>query len=52
VLSGQKALTVLHLQNIGGEYTMGVAGATFAAGANYDTDAKDLTPTASISFNF
>jgi hypothetical protein len=40
------------LQNIGGEYTMGVAGATFAAGANYDTDAKDLTPTASISFNF
>lgn len=40
------------LQNIGGEYTMDVNGATFAAGANYDTDAKDLTPTASLSFNF
>jgi hypothetical protein len=40
------------LQNIGGEYTMDVSGATFAAGANYDTDTKDLTPTASLSFNF
>ena len=40
------------LQNIGGEYTMDVNGATFTAGANYDTDAKDLTPTASLSFNF
>ena len=40
------------LQNIGGEYTMDVAGATFAAGANYDVDAEDLTPTASLSFNF
>lgn len=40
------------LQNIGGEYTMDVNGATFAAGANYDTDAKDVTPTASVSFNF
>ena len=40
------------LQNIGGEYTMDVAGATFAAGANYNVDAEDLTPTASLSFNF
>ena len=40
------------LQNIGGEYTMDVAGATFAAGANYDVDDEDLTPTASLSFNF
>jgi hypothetical protein len=40
------------LQNIGGEYTMAVGGATFAAGANYDVDAEDLTPTASLSFNF
>ena len=40
------------LQNIGGEYKMDVAGATFTAGANYDVDAEDLTPTASLSFNF
>ena len=40
------------LQNIGGEYTMDIAGATFAAGANYDVDAEDLAPTASLSFNF
>ncbi len=40
------------LQNVGGEYEMDVAGATFAAGANYDVDAEDLTPTASLSFNF
>ena len=40
------------LQNVGGEYTMAVGGATFAAGANYDVDAEDLTPTASLSFNF
>ena len=40
------------LQNIGGEYEMAVGGATFTAGANYDVDAEDLTPTASLSFNF
>jgi hypothetical protein len=40
------------LQNIGGEYTIDVNGATFAAGANYDTNTEDLTPTASLSFNF
>ena len=40
------------LQNIGGEYEIAVGGATFAAGANYDVDAEDLTPTASLSFNF
>ena len=40
------------LQNIGGEYEVDVNGATFTAGANYDVDAEDLTPTASLSFNF
>ena len=40
------------LQNIGGEYSYMLGGAELTAGANYDTDAKDLTPTASLSFNF
>ena len=40
------------LQNIGGEYEVDVNGATFTAGANYDLDDEDLTPTASLSFNF
>ena len=40
------------LQNIGAEYEVDVNGATIATGANYDTDAKDLTPTVSLSFNF
>ena len=40
------------LQNIGGEYEVLVGGATFTAGANYDLDAEDLTPTAGLSFNF
>ena len=40
------------LQNVGGEYEVDVNGATFTAGANYDLDAEDLTPTASLSFNF
>ena len=40
------------LQNIGGEYEVDVNGATLATGANYDVDAKDLTPTVSLSFNF
>jgi hypothetical protein len=40
------------LQNIGGEYEMDVAGATFTAGANYNLDTEDFTPTAGISFNF
>ena len=40
------------LQNIGGEYEVDVNGATFTAGANYDVDSEDLTPTASIGFAF
>jgi len=40
------------LQNIGGEYEMDVAGATFTAGANYNLDTEDFAPTAGLSFNF
>jgi len=40
------------LQNIGGEYEMDVAGATFTAGANYNIDTEDFTPTAGLAFNF
>ena len=40
------------LQNIGGEYTMVVGGATFTAGANYNIDTEDFAPTAGIAFNF
>jgi len=40
------------LQNIGGEYTMDVNGATFTAGANYNLDTEDFTPAAGLSFNF
>ena len=40
------------LQNVGGEYTMDVNGATFTAGANYNVDTEDFTPTAGIAFNF
>ena len=40
------------LQNIGGEYAVDVAGATFTAGANYNMDTEDFAPTASLSFNF
>ena len=40
------------LQNIGGEYEVDVNGATFTAGANYDVDSADLTPTAGLAFNF
>ena len=40
------------LQHIGGEYAMDVNGATFTAGANYDVDASELTPTLGLSFNF
>ena len=41
------------LQNVGGEWTTDLdTGLTFTAGANYDTDAKDLTPRAGLSFNF
>jgi hypothetical protein len=41
------------LQNVGGEWTTDLdTGLTFTAGANYDTDAQDLTPRAGLSFNF
>ena len=40
------------LQHVGGEYVMNYAGAELSAGVDYDTDAKDWTPQAGISFNF
>jgi hypothetical protein len=40
------------LQNIGGEYTHVVGGATLTAGANYNVDTEDFAPTAGISFAF
>ena len=40
------------LQNIGGEYAVDVAGATFTAGANYNIDTEDFAPTATVGFSF
>ena len=40
------------LQNIGGEYEYLLGGAALTAGANYNVDTEDFTPTASLSFNF
>jgi hypothetical protein len=40
------------LQNIGGEYVYGFGGAELSAGANYNVDTEDFTPTAGISFAF
>ena len=40
------------LQHIGGEYVLNYAGAELSAGIDYDTDAKDWSPMAGISFNF
>ncbi len=40
------------LQHVGGEYVLNYAGAELSAGVDYDTDAKDWTPTAGLSFNF
>ena len=40
------------LQNVGGEYTMDVGGAAFTAGANYNVDTEDFTPTAGVAFAF
>jgi hypothetical protein len=40
------------LQNVGGEYAVDVAGATFTAGANYNIDTEDFAPTAGLAFNF
>ena len=40
------------LQHVGGEYVLNYAGAELSAGVDYDTDAKDWTPTAGLAFNF
>lgn len=40
------------LQNIGGEYTYNLGGADLTAGAVYNLESEDLTPSASLSFNF
>jgi len=39
-------------QNIGGEYEYLLGGAALTAGANYNVDTEDFTPTAGLSFNF
>jgi len=40
------------LQNIGSEYEYKIGSTTFTAGANYDLDNEDLSPTATMSFAF
>jgi hypothetical protein len=40
------------LQNIGGKYSYDLAGAELTAGANYNLDAEELTPTVGVSFAF
>ena len=40
------------LQNIGGEYTYMLGGAELEAGANYNIDSEDWTPTVSVGFSF
>lgn len=40
------------LQNVGGSYDYLLGGATLSAGANYDVNAEEFAPTASISFAF
>ena len=39
-------------QNVGGEYSLNLGGATLSAGANYNIDTEDFAPTAGISFAF
>lgn len=39
-------------QNVGGEYTYALGGAELTAGANYDLNAKELTPTFGIGVKF
>ena len=39
-------------QNIGGEYVYGLGGAELTAGANYNLDTEDFTPTVGVSFSF
>jgi len=40
------------LQNVGGSYTYGFIGLELEAGASYNLDSEELTPTASVSFSF
>ena len=40
------------LQNVGGEYVYGLGGAELTAGANYNLDTEDFTPTVGVSFSF
>jgi len=40
------------LQNVGGEYVYAIGGAEVTAGANYNLDSEDLTPTVGVSFSF
>ena len=40
------------LQNVGGEYAYGLGGATVTAGATYNFDAEEVTPTVGVSFAF
>ena len=40
------------LQNIGGDYTYNLGGADLTAGAVYNLDAEEFTPSASLSFSF
>ena len=39
-------------QNVGGEYVYGLGGAELTAGANYNVDTEDFTPTVGVSFSF
>ena len=39
-------------QNVGGEYVYGLGGAELTAGANYNLDTEDFTPTVGVSFSF
>lgn len=40
------------LQNVGGEYAYGIGGATVTAGATYNFDAEEVTPTVGVNFAF
>ena len=40
------------LQNVGAGYGRNIAGLDFTADVNYNIDTEELTPTASVSFNF
>lgn len=40
------------LQNVGGEYSYDIGGAAVTAGANYNIDAEEFTPTLGVAFKF